>query len=106
MLSPIHETVRIPVSTGEIVGDLSFAQAAGDWAVVWVHGFGSRRGGEKSQAVEAACSRRGWTFAAFDFRGHGESSGPMRDLRAAGLLEDLAAVREHLAARGVRRFGL
>lgn len=106
MLSPIQETVRVPVAGGELVGDLSFAQNAGDWAVVWVHGFGSRRGGEKSQAVEAACSRRGWAFAAFDFRGHGQSSGLLRDLRAATLMEDLDAVREFLASRGIRRFGL
>jgi alpha-beta hydrolase superfamily lysophospholipase len=103
MLSPIQETVTL---NGGLVGDLSFAQDAGDWAVVWVHGFGSRRGGEKSQAVEAACSRRGWAFAAFDFRGHGQSSGQMRDLRAATLLEDLEAVRGHLASRGIRRLGL
>jgi alpha-beta hydrolase superfamily lysophospholipase len=102
MLSPIQETVRI----NGLVGDLSFAQAPGDWAVVWVHGFGSRRGGEKSQAVEAACSRRGWAFAAFDFRGHGHSSGAMRDLRASGLLDDLDTVRTYLATRGIRRLGL
>jgi alpha-beta hydrolase superfamily lysophospholipase len=102
MLSPIHETVTVQ----GLVGDLSFAQATGDWAVVWVHGFGSRRGGEKSQAIEAACSRRGWTFAAFDFRGHGQSSGEMRDLRAATLLDDLDAIRGYLALRGVRRIGL
>lgn len=106
MLTPIQETVRIPTGQGELVGDLSFAQEAGDWAVVWVHGFGSRRGGDKSQAVEAACSRRGWAFAAFDFRGHGQSSGVMRELRVGGLLEDLGAVREFLASRGIRRFGL
>src|SRR5262245_16964608 len=106
MFAPIQETVRIPLAQGELVGDLSFAQLPGEWAVVWVHGFGSKRGGEKSQAVEAACSRRGWTFAAFDFRGHGQSSGAMRDLRATGLLDDLDAVRAYLSARGIRRLGL
>lgn len=106
MLTPIQETVRIATPNGDLVGDLSFAQDAGDWAVVWIHGFGSRRGGEKSQALEAACSRRGWAFAAFDFRGHGESSGTMRDLRAQGLMDDLTAIQSFLASRGIRRLGL
>ena len=45
-------------------------------------------------------------FAAFDFRGHGETGGPMRELRAGCLLEDLAAVRDFLAARGHVNLGL
>jgi uncharacterized protein len=107
MLTPIHQSVRIPLPAGgQLVGDVSFAQAISDFAVVWVHGFGSHRGGEKAQAVEAACSQRGWTFAAFDFRGHGQSSGSLLDLRASGLLDDLDAVREYLAERGVQRLGL
>src|SRR5437763_8020646 len=106
MLSPIHETVRLPLADGALVGDLSFAQAAGDWPVVWVHGFGSHRGGEKARAVEAACSRRGWAFAAFDFRGHGQSGGHMVDVRGSGLLDDLDMVRTVLAGRGIRRLGL
>ncbi len=76
------------------------------FAVVWVHGFGSHRGGEKAAAVRGACARRGWAFAAFDFRGHGASSGAMHDLRASGLLEDLAAVGDFLASRGHTRLGL
>jgi pimeloyl-ACP methyl ester carboxylesterase len=56
--------------------------------------------------VEAACARRGWTFAAFDFRGHGGSSGSLRDLRGSGLLADLEAARAALAERGVRQLCL
>lgn len=107
MLSPIQEPVRISLPGDRwLAGDLSYAQVTSDWAVVWVHGFGSRRGGEKSQALEAACSRRGWTFAAFDFRGHGESSGSMRDLRGTTLIDDLSAVQSFLATRGIKRLGL
>lgn len=103
----MQEPVRIPLpGGGTLAGDFSYAQDPGDWCVVWVHGFGSRRGGEKSQALEAACSRRGWAFAAFDFRGHGSSSGAMRDLRASGLLDDLTAIQSFLAERGARRLGL
>ena len=40
MLAPIHESVRLALpSGGELVGDLSFAQTPGEFAVVWVHGF-------------------------------------------------------------------
>src|SRR5262249_4286298 len=106
MLAPIQETVRIPLAQGELVGDLSFAQLPGEWAVVWVHGFGSKRGGGKAPAGEAACSRRGGAVAPVDFRGHGQSSGAMRDLRATGLMDDLDAVRGYLSSRGIRRFGL
>lgn len=105
-LAPMQEPVRIPMPDGGwLAGDLSFAQEVGDWAVVWVHGFGSVRGGEKSQALEAACSRRNWTFAAFDFRGHGQSSGTMLELTGSSLLADLHAVREYLGSRGVSRIG-
>lgn len=73
------------------------------FAVLYVHGLGGSAGGEKSMALLAACSSRGWPFAAFDFRGHGQSCGTMRDLRCGGLLEDLAVVRQYLQARGIER---
>src|SRR5262245_21499037 len=60
--------------------------------VVFAHGFGSVCCGEKSVALEAECARRGWAFAACDFRGHGESDGTMTDLRGGRLIEDLDAV--------------
>jgi pimeloyl-ACP methyl ester carboxylesterase len=74
--------------------------------VLYAHGLGSTRGGEKTRAVEAACARRDWTFAAFDFRGHGGSSGSLLDLRGSGLLADLEVACAALAERGVRRLGL
>ena len=91
---------------GRLQGDLSYTGAPAPWGALYVHGLGSTRAGEKTQAVEAACARRGWTFAAFDFRGHGGSSGTMLDLRGSGLLADLEAARAALAERGVRRLCL
>lgn len=88
---------------GDLVGTIDHR---GPFAVLWVHGFGSHRGGEKAEAVRAECDRRGWTFAAFDFRGHGESSGEMVDLTASRLLEDLEVVTSHLRSLGVTRLGL
>src|SRR5215212_6244659 len=96
----------IPLPEGRLAGTYLPGAARPDFAVVWVHGFGSHRGGEKAEAIRAECARRGWAFAAFDFRGHGESSGAMHELRASGLLEDLGVVRDFLAERGHTRLGL
>jgi uncharacterized protein len=98
------QPVELPLPTGDTLrGD--FRPGSGR-ALVYVHGFGSHRGGEKSLALADECGRRGWTFAAFDFRGHGTSAGSMRDLTASRLLEDLDAVRTFLAGRGHPRLGL
>ena len=91
-MTPDH-TLSLPAG-GHLAAD--FDDRPGPFGVVWVHGFGSHRGGEKAAAVRAECGRRGWAFAAFDFRGHGQSGGAMHELRASGLLEDLAVVRDFL----------
>lgn len=75
-------------------------------AVVWVHGFGSHRGGEKSLAVREMCAKRNWTFASFDFRGHGDSSGKILDLTATSLLEDLSQITGWLKQKGHSQFAL
>jgi len=67
--------------------------------VVFAHGFGSVRAGEKSVALEAECARRGWAFAACDFRGHGESDGTMLELRGRRLIEDLDTITREAANR-------
>lgn len=102
-LAPV--TTPLPAG-GVLAGDYLSARDAEDFAVVWCHGFGSHRGGEKAEAVAEECDRRGWAFAAFDFRGHGATGGPMHELRASGLLADLAAIRHVLAERGHTRLGL
>jgi uncharacterized protein len=105
--------IRLSLTNGgELAGEYDPGAADPAFAVVWVHGFGAHHSGEKALAVRAECARRGWAFAAFNFRGHenprghGKSSGTMCELRASGLLEDLAAVRDFLAARGRTRLGL
>lgn len=101
------ELVRVSLTSGgTLIGTYLAGAAPSDFAVVWVHGFGSHRGGEKARAVADECTRRGWAFAAFDFRGHGETAGPMTELRASRLLEDLTAVRDFLTSRGRIRLGL
>lgn len=67
--------------------------------VVFAHGFGSVRRGEKAMAFANECARRGWAFAACDFRGHGASDGLMQELRGSRLLEDLDAITREAARR-------
>jgi len=74
--------------------------------VVFAHGFGSVRSGEKSAALASECARRGWAFAACDFRGHGESDGEMRELLGSRLLEDLDAITGEAARRAGRELFL
>jgi pimeloyl-ACP methyl ester carboxylesterase len=101
------EQPRLSLPSGAAVrGTLSFNGEPGTASVVYVHGFGGSRGATKAAALEAACARRGWTFAAFDFRGHGDSDGSMLDLRGSGLQHDLETVRAYLATRGVGRLFL
>ncbi len=69
-------------------------------AVIFAHGLGSTRQGEKAAALEAECARRGWAFAAFDFHGHGASDGTMLDLRGSRLLADLDTITQFVATRG------
>src|SRR6267142_2727556 len=95
------EELRVPVGTrGELQVYLSAHDTARQDAVVYVHGFGASRVGEKPKALEQACARRGWTFVAFDFRGHGASTGTMLELKGSGLLEDLEILQQFLSRRG------
>jgi len=74
-------------------GEFSFAEVGASVpVVVFAHGLGSVRSGEKAVALETECARRGWAFAACDFRGHGASDGTMLELRGSRLLEDLDAI--------------
>src|SRR5437870_5409719 len=96
-----REAIALTMPDGAVVrGELSFAEAGASVpVVVFAHGLGSVRGGEKAMALEAECARRGWAFAACDFRGHGESGGTMLELRGSRLLEDLDAITRAVTNR-------
>lgn len=101
MIERKRETLALTMPDGAVVrGELSFAEAdARVPVVIFAHGLGSVRGGEKAVALEAECARRGWAFAACDFRGHGASSGTMLELRGSRLLEDLDAITRTVTER-------
>lgn len=71
------------------------------FAFLYLHGFGSAQSGEKADFFRARADAGGIPFCSFDFQGHGESGGTMRDLTFSRNLEDLAAVHEFLAGRGL-----
>lgn len=89
-----HRVIELTMESGEKVrGDYRFTPVEGAVpVVVFAHGLGSTRGGQKVAAFEAECARRGWALLAADFRGHGDSDGIMPELSGARLLEDLAAI--------------
>jgi alpha-beta hydrolase superfamily lysophospholipase len=74
-------------------------QLAVDWytapssrrAVLFVHGLGSHRRGEKARYFAGRFNARGWSYASLDLRGHGDSDGCMADLTMSGLLKDVSA---------------
>jgi pimeloyl-ACP methyl ester carboxylesterase len=65
-------------------------------ALLYLHGLGSRRGGEKARFLEHSFVARGFGFTRFDFRGHGDSSGRFEELTISRHLEDVTAVVAHL----------
>lgn len=90
---------RVHLPGGESLAlDSTPAAGADQEALVYLHGLGSHRGGEKARFLEEYFVRRGCGFTRFDFRGHGDSSGRFEELTLSRHLEDLAAVLAHLEA--------
>lgn len=72
-------------------------------SVLYMHGFGSSRGGEKAAFFRARALAAGLGFWALDFQGHGDSGGGMRELTLSRQLEDVARVREAMNEAGETR---
>lgn len=60
--------------------------------VIYLHGFASDQCGEKVVYLRDCFNGIGCAFLAFDHRGHGRSSGTMKELTISRNLEDLAAM--------------
>ena len=63
-----------------------------DTLLVYVHGFASHQRGEKALYFRDRFSERGYPFLTFDHRGHGDSSGTMKELTVTRNLEDLGVL--------------
>ena len=77
------------------------AERRSQFAFLYLHGFGSTQSGEKADFFRARAVADGIPFCSFDFQGHGESGGTMRELTFSRNLEDLAAVHDFLAGQGL-----
>lgn len=94
---------RIEVERGESVAIDCYPVASGARAVLYVPGLGSNRRGEKAVHFGTRFNEKGWTFAAVDLRGHGDSDGSVRDLTMTRMLADLEAAVRWLGSIGAGR---
>jgi pimeloyl-ACP methyl ester carboxylesterase len=65
---------------------------------IFLHGFGSDRAGEKAAAFRAAALREGDDFVAFDFGGHGQSTGTLEEMGIRDYVADAEAVLARFAS--------
>ncbi|HWM95373.1 MAG TPA: alpha/beta fold hydrolase [Thermoanaerobaculia bacterium] len=68
--------------------------------ILYLHGFGSMQTGEKADFFRQRALESGFAFCSFDFQGHGQSGGTMRDLTLTRNLEDVAWVHDYVRERG------
>lgn len=93
-MAPPLETVELnPAPGASIAVEIMAGNAP---AYVYMHGMSSVRTGEKSDALLERARRRGRSFARFDFRGHGESSGNVTDITLTELVADTTAVLQRV----------
>ena len=71
--------------------------------VVYLHGFASDQRGEKVLYLRDRFAAIGCAFLAFDHRGHGRSSGTMKELTISRNLDDVAAMLQHHGQGYARR---
>ena len=74
--------------------------------ILYLHGFGSDQSGEKAEHFRRRALDAGFPFCSFDFQGHGQSGGAMRDLTLTRNLDDMARVHDWLRERGQERLCL
>lgn len=88
---------------GPVVYDLFEPAGPARAAAIFLHGFGSRRDGEKSRFFAEALPARGCAVLAPDLQGHGESGGAIGDLTIGGAIGDLLRVAEDPLFRNAPR---
>jgi len=85
-------TLRTP---GGIVYDAHGPDRGECGAAIFVHGFASRRDGEKARELGRVLAEQGWRLLALDLRGHGESPGRIEDLTIGRSVGDLLETAVH-----------
>lgn len=97
---PVIEPLRLPAGNGEELSVLlARSGPSSRGTVLYLHGFGSSQAGEKTEFFRRRFRRAGYAFCSFDFRGHGDSGGSMRDLSLTRNLEDVGVVLAELVRR-------
>jgi pimeloyl-ACP methyl ester carboxylesterase len=79
------------------------AAPAPPFCFLYLHGFGSHQSGEKAEFFRAQALAAGLAFCSFDFQGHGQSGGLLRDLSMTRNLADVQRVHAWLRQRGQRK---
>ena len=93
---------RLPIAgeeTSHMAVRLEGAREAAT-AVLYMHGFASSHSGTKAAFFRRGFRDLGVPFCSFDFQGHGDSGGSMRDLTLTRNLADVRRVRQHLRELG------
>jgi uncharacterized protein len=92
-----HLAVRCDTPPGDAPAPFCF---------LYLHGFGADQSGEKASFFRVRALEAGFAFCSFDFQGHGQSGGALRDLSMTRNLEDIGRVHAWLRERGHRRLCL
>ena len=74
-----------------------------DLCVLYMHGFASSQSGTKASFFRRRCLGSGIPFCSFDFQGHGDSAGTMKDLTLSRNVDDVGCAHAFLRQRGYRR---
>jgi pimeloyl-ACP methyl ester carboxylesterase len=74
--------------------------------LLYLHGFGSSQSGEKAEFFRRRALAAGLAFCSFDFEGHGDSGGTMRELTLTRNLANIERVHALLRERGEQRICL
>jgi pimeloyl-ACP methyl ester carboxylesterase len=93
------EVLRLKVDSGESIVLDWYPVRAPAPAVLFIHGLGSHRRGEKARYFAGQFNAVGRAFAALDLRGHGGSDGSARALTMSRLLADVSVAASWTAAR-------
>jgi uncharacterized protein len=93
------EIHRLEIAAGEYVALDWYPTQPGAPAALFVHGLGSHRRGDKARYFARQFNLAGRAFAAVDLRGHGDSSGEVRDITMSRMLADVAAAAAWVTGR-------